>query len=548
MKKMKIVVVGGVAAGASAATRARRMNDGAEIKIFEMGEYVSFANCGLPYYVGGVIKDREDLLLVSPELFKNRFNIGVFTRHEVTAIDRASKTITVVPPDGNSFTESYDKLILALGGEPVMLPVAGAELQNVCSVFTVPDVDRVMAAIKGGVSSAVVVGGGFIGVETAEALLERGIKTTLVELQNQLMTGFDPEFSLPLERHLEAAGLDIRLGVSLTGVNGSGVAEGVTLSDGTELPAQLVIMAVGVRPRTALAKAAGLTLGLTGALSVNASMQTSDPDIYAAGDMIESMHLVTGKPMRIPLAGSANKEGRVAGTNAAGGSLLFNGVLGTSVIKVCDITAARTGLSSKQAADNGFDAYSIFVPAASHASYYPGSGRLILKLTVEKGTGRILGAQAVGESGVDKRIDVIATALYAGLTVYDLENLDLAYAPPYSSAKDPVIMGGMIASNVLRGDLKTVLPDELETFLRETGAGLIDVRTPAEWSKGIIGGAETISLDELRADASRLSRERKYVLYCGVGYRAYVACRFLMQQGYDVYNLTGGYNAFRMDV
>lgn len=544
---MKIVVVGGVAAGASAATRARRMDDSAEIVIFEMGEYVSFANCGLPYYVGGEIEDREDLLLVSPELFRDRFNIAVKTRHEVTAINRDRHTVTVCS-DGREFEESYDKLILAQGCRPIELPIGGTDLDNVCNVFTISDVDKIVATIDAGISEAVVIGTGFIGLETTEALAHRGIATTLIGIDSQLMRGYDPEFSLPLEQQLQDAGVSLLLNSSVTKICGSQRVEGVQLDDGTVIAAQLVIVAAGVRARVELAVAAGLPLGESGGVAVNASMQTADADIYAAGDMVENVHIVTGSAVRMPLAGNANKQGRVAGTNAVGGNMRFRGVLGTSAIKVFDLTAARTGLSEFEAEQYGFDYYSVYVPAASHASYYPGAGRIILKITVEKQTGRILGAQGIGESGVDKRIDVLATAIYAGLTVEDLENLDLAYAPPYSSAKDPVIIGGMIASNVMRGDLRTITPRELDEFIAKHDAQLVDVRSPEEWEEGIIDGALMITIEQLRANPDSLEKGRTYVVYCGVGYRAYVVCRFLTQQGYDVYNLTGGYSAYAMEL
>jgi NADPH-dependent 2,4-dienoyl-CoA reductase/sulfur reductase-like enzyme/rhodanese-related sulfurtransferase len=543
---MKIVVVGGVAAGASAAARARRVNDEADIVLFERGDYVSFASCGLPYYVGGVIENRGELLLVTPQMFKARFNIDVRVGHEVISIDRTRKTVSVAAR-GDVFEERYDKLILALGGDPVTPDIEGAALAH--TAFTLPDVDDIAEKIGSGVTGAIVVGGGSIGLEMAEALINRGIGTTLVELQPRLLGTFDSEFSVPLERRLADGGIRLLLGRSIRAIRTEeGAARRVLLSDGSELTADLVIIAVGVRPRTSLAEDAGLALGVTGGLCVDPSMRTSDPDIFAAGDMVESVNLVSGKPVRIPLAGSANRQGRVAGTNAAGGDMSFRGVLGTSIIKIFDLTAARTGMSEREAAADGFDCYSIYAPAASHASYYPGAGWLILKLTASRGGGRLLGAQAIGNAGVDKRIDVISTAICAGMTVTDLENLDLAYAPPYSAAKDPVNMAGMIASNVLRGDVKIVTPGQLPAFLRERGAVLVDIRAPDEFTGGAIDGAIAITLDSLRADPDQLDKSKTYVLYCGVGYRGYIACRFLAPRGYDVYNLTGGYNSYIMDV
>ncbi len=544
---MKIVVIGGVAAGASAAVRARRMDDSAEIVLLEKGPYVSFANCGLPYYVGGDIPDRDDLLLVSPELFRARFHVEVRLHHEVTAIDRAGKKLRVTA-EGKEYEESYDKLILAPGCRPVIPPIPGAALAGIHTVFTVPDADAVMALLQSGAKTAVVVGGGFIGLETAEGLAKRGVATTVVEMQGQLMTIFDPEFSLPMEAHLRDAGIDVRLNTGVKEFRGDGRVREAVLSSGEVLPADLVIMAAGLRPQTELAAAAGLPLGVTGGIVVDECMRTADPGIYAAGDAVESYQRVSGKPVRVSLAANANRQGRIAGDNAAGGSLRYHGTLATSVIRVCDITAARTGLTEREAEAAGLEQYSIYAPEPAHAGYYPDSGWMILKLTAEKGSGRILGAQAIGDQGVDKRIDVIATAVYAGLKVTDLENLDLAYAPPYSSAKGPEIMAGMVASNVLRGDEQTLLPSQLDAFLAQPDTELIDIREQGEWDAGHILGARHIPMGALRADPEQLEKGRRYVICCGVGKRAHTVCRFLTQHGYDVWNLSGGWNGYCMDV
>ena len=545
---MKIVVVGGVAAGASAAVRARRMDDKAEIVLLEKGPYVSFANCGLPYYVGGDIEDREDLLLVSPELFKNRFHVEVRLHHEAVAIDREAKTLRVAA-EGKEYEETYDKLILAPGCRPVVPPIPGVELSGIHTVFTVPDADAVVALLRGGAQSAVVVGGGFIGLETAEGLAKRGVKTTVVEMQEQLMTIFDPEFSLPMEAHLRDAGIDVRLQTSVQEFRGGeGHVREVVLSTGETLEADLVIMAAGLRPQTELAAAAHLRIGETGGIVVDDCMRTSDPDIYAAGDAVESWQRVSGRPIRVSLATNANRQGRIAGDNAAGGTLRYHGTLATSIIRVCDVTAARTGLTAREAEAAGYAQYSIYAPEPAHAGYYPDAGWMILKLTAEKETGRILGAQAIGDQGVDKRIDVMAAAICGGLKVTDLEDLDLAYAPPYSSAKGPEIMAGMIASNMLRGDEKMLLPAELDAFLAQPDTALIDIREQGEWDAGYIPGARHIPLGALRADPEQLEKGKRYVIYCGVGKRAHTACRFLTQHGYEVWNLSGGWNAYNMDV
>lgn len=546
---MKIVIIGGVAAGASAATKARRMDETAEITIFEKGPYVSFANCGLPYYVGGTIKNRENLILVSPELFKNRFNIDVQVDTEVLAIYPEKKTIKIK----NATEESevgYDKLILGMGGEPIVPKFPGINLHHVYNVFTVPDADQIVNMLKNGVKSAVVVGGGFIGLETAEGMLNRGVQTTLVEAQDQLLTNFDPEFSLPVEQQLKELGLDIRLGNSLNEIIGdeNGCVKAVKLSDGCEVATDLVILAVGVRPRVSLAKDCGIVLGETGGVLVDAEMRTSIPDIYAAGDIVESMHLVSKQKVRIPLAGSANKQGRIAGNNAVGGELLFKGVLGTAIIKVGKLACARTGLNEKECIQYGLSYDVTYLYSNSSASYYPGADSLIIKVVFEKITGRLLGAQVVGRKGADKRIDVYATAIYANLTVFDLENLDLAYAPPYASAKDPVIMSGMVASNLVRGVVKAVKPMDAVELGKQENTILLDVRSAGEFADGSLEGAVNIPVDELRARMGELDKNKKLIVYCGVGYRAYLACRILIQNGYDAYNVSGGYYTCTMDI
>jgi rhodanese-related sulfurtransferase len=358
----------------------------------------------------------------------------------------------------------------------------------------------------------------------------------------------DEEFSGVLEKHLTSLGLEIHLNSALKEITGAAHVESVVLEDGTEIPCDLVILAMGVRPTTELALKAGVEIGVTGGVLVDATMRTSDPDIYAAGDMTESLHLVSGKKVRIPLAGSANKQGRVAGACAAGSKMLFQGVIGTSILKVGDLTAARTGLNEREAKQAGLSYRTSYIPGESSATYYPGAESMIIKMTIETPTGKILGAQAVGRKGVDKRIDVLATAIYSGLTVFDLENLDLAYAPPYSSAKDPVIMGGMICANMLRNDLSYVNPAQLEEKLSQVNSVLLDVRTQEEFDEGYIEGAVFLPVDELRKRYKELDPAKTYIIYCGIGYRAYIACLFLNSHGYKTYNLSGGYRAYTMDI
>ncbi|MDX9872397.1 MAG: FAD-dependent oxidoreductase [Clostridia bacterium] len=544
---MKIVIVGGVAAGASAATKARRVNEEAEIVVLEKGPYVSFANCGLPYYVGGDIPRKENLLLVTPRLFKQRFNIDIRINHEAVAVDPARKMVTV-QTEGGEIQESYDKLILATGSKPALPEITGLELPGVHSILTVPDVERITENLSAGVSSVIVLGGGFIGVESAEAFLNKGVKTTLVHRSPALMKTYDPEFSLPLEAELFRLGLNLVLGKKPRRIVGKEKVEGLELEDGTVIPADMIISAVGVKPRTELAVSAGLEIGKTGGIVVDEMMRTSVPDIYAAGDIVESVHLVSGKRCVIPLAGPANKQGRIAGANAVGGTMKFKGVLGTSIIKAGEITLARTGLREAEARELGLAYHASFTSSFSHATYYPGARQMIIKIIFEKETGRILGAQGVGYAGVDKRIDILATAIYAGLTVYDLEHLDLAYAPPYSSAKDPSIMAGMVGANILRGEFKHVTPQDLPELQKKEDILLLDVRSKGEYEQGAIAGALSISVDQLRQRYQELDTKKKIVVYCKVGYRAYIAARFLMQKGFDVYNLSGGYDVFTMKV
>lgn len=543
---MKIIVVGGVAAGASAAVKARRVNEKAEIIIFEKGPYVSFANCGLPYYVGGDIKEKKNLLLVTAQLFKDRFNIDVRLKHEVLRILPEEKAIEVQSEEGVKKVD-YDKLILAPGSKPVSPALPGIDLPGVYNLFTVDEAVNVKQGLDG-VKSAIVVGGGFIGLETAEALLSQGIETTIVELAPQLAGGFDPEFSIPLERHLQEKGMHVILGAALTAIKGNARVEEVELSNGAKTRADLVVVAIGSKPQLDLAKKAGLQIGESGGLMVDATMQTSYPDIYAAGDIVESLHLVSKKMIRIPLAGSANKQGRVAGANAAGGKLLFKGVQGTSIIKACDITLARTGLTEGQAKELGRKYFVCYSPSLHHAGYYPGAKWMICKLVVEEFTGLILGAEIVGWEGVDKRIDVLSTAIYANLTVFDLENLDLAYAPPFGSARDPVIMAGMIASNVIRQEGRIITPRQLDELRTGEDIIILDCRTKEEYDRGHVDGAILIPVDELRKRYQELDPHKKVVIYCRVGYRANVGFRFLIQKGFDAYNLTGGYLGYTMSI
>lgn len=546
---LRIVVIGGVAAGASAAAKARRDDEFAEIIMLEKGEYVSYANCGIPYYLGGDINQRDHLFLVTPERFRERFNIDVRVRHEATQIDPQGKRVTGINhASGESFSLPYDKLIIATGGTPIIPPVPGVNLANIATLWTVPDVDRIKSYVdNASPKSAIVVGGGFVGLEAVEALLNVGVKVTLVERLDQVMPPFDPELAGILTNHLREKGVQVILGNGVSKFIGQDAVQSVELADGQKLPADLVIMAVGIKPRTELAVAAGVTLGQTGGIMVNDRMETNVPDIYAAGDIVESVHMVTGEKVRLPLAGPANKQGRVAGANAVGGNKTFKGVLGSSIVKVCDLVAAKTGLSEREAVAYGRDHFVVYTHPADHAGYYPGAQAMVIKLVVDKSSGRVLGGQIVGGSGVDKRIDVLATAIYGKMTVEDLEDLDLAYAPPFSSAKDPNNVAGMVAANILRGELESITPQELDSILDQPNLQVVDVRTPGEYARDHVPGAVNVPLDNIRQRWTELDANKETVLYCGVAYRSYLAYRILKQQGFqNVRNMSGGFNSWQI--
>ena len=543
---MKVLIVGGVAGGAGAATRLRRLSEESEIILFEKGEYISYANCGLPYYIGGTIKSKERLLVTSPKLLRERFHIDVRTMSEVVSIDRVKKTVTVKNhTDGSSYEESYDKLILSPGAQPKRPNLPGIDLAGIFTLRTVPDTLEIDSYInEKKARHAVVVGAGFIGVEMAENLKERGLDVTVVEFLNQAVSTLDPEMAAILHRHLRENGIHLRFG---TGVQGFEQAENliVKLSDNTELNADLVILSIGVAPDSRLAKQANLELGVGGSIKVDSTYATSDPNIFAVGDAIGVRHLVTGDETLIPLAGPANKQGRLAAENVLGTHLVKDdGVQGSAVLKVFKMTAASTGLNERQLKAQNIPYQKTYVHPASHASYYPDSTQLSMKLLFAQ-DGKLLGAQAVGYDGVDKRIDVLATALRLGATVYDLEKLELCYAPPYSSAKDPVNMLGFTAANILRGDMKVFHFDEVDALDRSK-ITLLDVRTPEEVQIGTFEGAINIPVDELRERINELPKEKPVYAFCKVGLRGYIAARMLMQHGYDAYNLSGGYQTYSM--
>ncbi|MBP7934112.1 MAG: FAD-dependent oxidoreductase [Phycisphaerae bacterium] len=545
MSAPRILIVGGVAGGASAATRARRMNESAEIVIFEKGEFVSFANCGLPYHIGEQIRDRSKLLVATPKHFLETFRIDVRTCHEVTRIDRAGKQIEVLNHQtGERSLEPYDRLILATGASPIRPPWNGIECSNVFTLRDMADTDRIKACVdKRKPRRAVVVGAGFIGLEMVEALTSRGLAVSLVELQPQLLPNMDPEMAAFLEPVLHDHKVAICLGAQVESLTvEDGQAKGVRLTGGQTLAADLIVISIGVRPNAELAAAAGLTIGASGAVAVNESLQTNDPSIYAAGDVAEVLYLPTAKSTRVPLAGPANRNGRLAGQHAATGAApAATPVAGSAIVGLFGKAATMTGMSLKAARKAGFACSAAYAIRGHHAGYYPGAEQMILKLVFDARSRRILGAQAVGGTGVDKRIDVIATAMRFNATIDDLANVDLAYAPQFGAAKDPVHIAAFVAQNQLDGHLQQVLPgDPIEP------GQLVDVRTAAEVAAGTLPGAVNIPVQQLREGMFRLDKNKPVTVFCQVGQRGYVAARILMQSGFkDVRNLAGGYTLFR---
>ncbi len=539
--KTKILIIGGVAAGATAAARLRRLSESAEITILERGPYVSYANCGLPYFISGDIKNRAKLLLQTPEGFLKRYNVNVFVNTEAMEIDSKNKKVKIKYKEEEKFLE-YDYLLLSQGGNPIFPEMPGAHSEHVFKLWTVPDMDRISNFLdEKKPQTAVVVGGGFIGLEMAEAFHSRNIQTTIIEFANHVMPVMDKEFGELVKQRLNHFGITVEVGVAVKGVLTD--SKEVELSDGRKISADLVLFSVGVRPELSLAKNAGLEIGTTGGLLVNKFLQTSDPSIYAAGDILEISNKISNKKVRIPLAGPANRQGRIAATNILQkNSTKYGGALGTSVVKILDSTAASTGLTEKVAIENGFQTEVVYLHKEHHAGYYPGAEMIHLKLVFDKTNGKILGAQAFGKQGVDKRIDVISTAIHAGLTVEDLTELDLAYAPPYSSANDPINLISFVALNSMTGFSPTISPKKAIENILNNNVLLIDVRTPDEFKKGHVKGSINIPVDEIRNRITDFPKDKPFYLTCRVGYRGHLALRILKENGFhDVKNITGGY-------
>jgi NADPH-dependent 2,4-dienoyl-CoA reductase/sulfur reductase-like enzyme/rhodanese-related sulfurtransferase len=548
---MKILIVGGVAGGASAATRARRLSEEAEIVIFERGPDVSFANCGMPYYLGGEIHDRNRLLVVSPDRLRERYRLDVRTRTFVESIDRKHKRVHVRDlVRKHEYDEPYDKLVLAPGAAPVRPPLPGIDLPGMFTLRNLNDMDLIKAQLERGVKRAVVIGAGFIGLELAENLVRRGVACTVLEFQDQVLPPLDPEMAVPIAEELAAHGVALILGDSAAAFEAADNGVVAHLKSGRRLAAQFVVLGVGVRPENTLAVEAGLEIGPRGGIRVNAHMQTSDPDIYAVGDAVQINDFVTSEPVQVPLAGPANREGRIAADHIFGRPSRFRGTQGTAIVRVFDLVAALTGASEKTLRRLGRPYEKVYVHPSQHAGYYPGANAITLKLLFEPKGGKLLGAQAVGGDGVDKRIDVLSVAIQAGMTVFDLEEADLAYAPQFGSAKDPINMAGFVGAGLLEGDHPQASADEL---LRSPAAAergetpiVLDVRSRAEFAAGHIPNAINIPVDELRSRLDELPRDRPLVVYCQVGQRGYLAMRLLLQAGFRASNLSGGLKTYTL--
>lgn len=539
----KVLIVGGVAGGASAAARLRRLDEEAEIILFEKDEFISFANCGLPYHIGETITERSKLIVQTPAAMKSRFEIDVRTRSKVLGVDTAARTVRVASEEKGEYTESYDVLVLAPGVEPATLPCVNLCPGRVLSLRTIPDMDRIKEAIsQGQIKTAAIIGGGYIGVETAENLRQIGVEVTLVEMAPHILAPFDSEFAILAEKELAKHGVKIVLNDRLEKVEESNGQASLTLASGQVIQAGLVISAIGVIPATGFLKDSGIDLGKKGHIIVNDRMQTSAPGVYAVGDAVEVADFITGRPTAIPLAGPANKQGRIAADNICGINHRYGGTQGTAILKVFGLTAASTGANERTLKQLGIEYTAIWTHPFSHATYYPGASQMSCKLLFDQ-SGKILGCQIVGAQGVDKRIDVVATVIRLGGTVHDLCDLELAYAPPFSAAKDPVNMLGYIAQNILEG--RSNIVNFSDVLNRDTeNTILLDVRKPDEFARGHIEGAINIPVDELRSRLDEIDRDQEVIEYCQVGLRGHVAERILTQHGYKVKNLTGGWKTF----
>ena len=544
---LKVVIIGGVAGGASAAARLRRLDEGAEIVMLERSGYVSYANCGLPYYIGGTIADRGKLTLQTPQSFKSRFNIDVRVRNEAVSIDRATKVVRVRRlDDGSEYDEPYDRLILSPGAKAIRPDLPGIDDERVFTLRTVEDTLAIRSFVDAEhPKMALVAGGGYIGLEIAENLIEMGVNVTLVQRPDQVLPPLDRDMAAEVHANLRSKGVDLRLKCALRGFSsGDGLIADV--GDGEKVECDMAVVAPGVSPDTHLAADAGLELGIKGSIVVNDMMETSDPDIYAVGDAVQVKNYITRDDAWIALAGPANRQGRIAADNICGLGSRYRGSQGSSVIKVFDQTVAATGINEKTAKSLGLNYGKTYTYSASHATYYPGARNMSIKTIYDADNGRILGAQIVGYDGVDKRIDVLATAIRGHMTHEDLEDLDLAYAPPYSSAKDPVNMVGFVIGNVMSGRVKQFYWDQVPQVLSDPGAVLLDARTDSEFASRHIDGALHIPVDSLRERIDEIDKSKRIYVMCHSGLRSYIACRILAQNGFDCYNLAGGFRFYSL--
>jgi len=543
---MKVLIVGGVAGGASAAARLRRLDEDAGIILFEKDEHISFANCGLPYYIGKVIKERDNLLIQTPEGMRDRFNIDVRVQCEVKRIIRDEKYVEVYShATGKTYCESYDKLVLSPGAAPFRPTIPGLDHPKVFTIRNIPDTDAIKEFVDQlNPERVVVVGAGFIGLEMSENLRKRGIAVAVVELADRILPALDFDMAGLVNRHVLEKGVNVIRGSAVHALHHEDDMTVVELTDGQRLNADMVILGIGVRPEVTLAKEAGLELGETGGIAVDEHLRTSDPDIYAVGDAIEVRDFVSGNPALIPLAGPANKQGRIVANNIAGREDKYLSTQGTAIVKIFDLAVAVTGLNEGALQRHGINYTKSISHTTSHATYYPGASALSIKLLFDPDTGKIFGAQVVGGGNVDKTIDVVSIAMRAGLTVFDLEKLELSYAPPFSNAKTPVNIAGYVASNMMRGDLEVFYWDEVEKFDQDRSV-LLDVRTPFEHKMmGTIEGAVNIPVDYLRQRLDEIPKDKDIYIFCEIGLRAYVAYRILVQKGYKVKNLSGGYKTY----
>jgi len=545
---MKIIIVGGVAAGAACACRLRRLMESADITIYEKGKYISFANCGLPYHIGGIIKEKSALLVQTPQKIKNRFNIEVNINMEVINIDRTNKKIKVKNLHTNEIKEdTYDKLVLATGAVAGLPPIKGIDNPKVFPLKTIPDMENILNTIKSGARTCVVIGGGFIGIEAAENLKEAGLEVTLIEMLPQVLTFLDKDMAYFAQKELINNKINLLLNEGVTKItqnhNGKLI---LSLKSEKKIETDFIVLATGVKPDNILARKAGLEIGKTGGIKVNEKMQTSDPDIYAAGDVVEVKHFITNREILMPLAGPAAKQGRVIANNIAGIQSVYKNPQGTSIIKIFNIACASTGANKKELIKANIPFKTITIHPYNHASYYPGANRLHLKLLFCPDSGKLYGAQCVGKTDVAKRIDVLATAIRHGATVHDLEYLDLAYAPPFGNAKDPVNMAGFVATNLLHSLIQVIEIEDLKDELAKENVFVLDVRTNSEYRRGSIPRAVNIPVDSLRTHINEIPPNKTIIIYCREGVRSYIAQRILLQNGFkNILNLSGGYTSYK---